>query len=208
MDISPGRIAANLANASRGDDDDHVLDTPGLARAIAEADEIADLARKFFEEMRPLTEVGGLLVDRMALYAVRMKRCSREELVRLAAMNDGEGGLLDLSPEGQFAHRYEQAAVRNFFKARDEFRKEQAAARDLGIAASPRPTSGYRPLASSCAATPPPRTGPEPGPRATEADAPSRREWPVAEAHNPPRSPDHIPEVMSTDRWDIPDADI
>ena len=201
MISSPERIAANRANAakstgprtaegkeaSRANGYKHGLTGNGIVMAEAEAADLAEMTRRFRDEMRPLTEVGGVLVDRMALMAVRLKRCEAEESLRLAAMNDGEGGLIDFSTEGRHAFHYEQAASRAFFKAHAEFRKLQAEARDslppcrvaAPIAATPAPEVTSEPMASSF-----PPTFPD----LSWIDEPAPPTWPT-----PTRTPSKAP---------------
>lgn len=164
MTVSPERIAANKANAqkstgpkteagkeaSRANGTKHGLTGEGIVMAEAEAAEVDEIARRLRSDYRPITEVGGFLLDRMAMFTVRLRRCAVEERVRLAAMNDGEGGLFDPSTEGQRAFRYENAAERNYHKAFKEFQRVEAEARGMEVVAKPTPATVSRPMASSC----------------------------------------------------------
>ena len=174
MIVTPERIAANKANArkstgprtpegkiaSRANGLKHGLTGDGIVLPKGLADDVAAMTRDLRLELRPATQVGSIMVDRMALMAVRLDRCAAEELGRLAAMNDGEGGLIDFSAEGQLAFKYEMAASRAFFKAHAEYRKAEAEARTrvpdpssqpvaVEVVATPEPPPSFVPLASS-----------------------------------------------------------
>ena len=158
MPATEAQIAANRANAalakgpvteqgkarSRMNSLKHGLTGAGVVLPEADAAEVERVARAFQGELKAPGEVGKELARRMALHAVRLRRC---EAVETAALSDRvveaaeaaevpEGAtpeeeakirthaahlaLFDPSPEAIRLRKYEAAAERGFFRAHKE----------------------------------------------------------------------------------------
>jgi hypothetical protein len=169
MSASEARILANQANAarstgprtvegkakSRANAYKHGLTGAGVVVSDHDAAKIEQLTSELKAELLPSTTTGSMLVERMAVLAVRMERSVAQENaaiaenVRLAeadfeapeGMNEaivaklrreaGQIALFDPSKEATLARKYEAAAERGFFRALKELRlveKERKAA--------------------------------------------------------------------------------
>ncbi len=98
MPASEARIQANRQNAqrstgpetepgklaSRGNAYKHGLTGSGVVASEEGSAAVARLSATLHHEMRPATALGAILVDRLAVLAVRLDRCARQESAAIA----------------------------------------------------------------------------------------------------------------------------
>ena len=133
---------------------------PEAERAEVEARVVA-----FESELKPTGELGRTLVRHAATMAVRMERCAALEMEAVAgrvrkaeagfvvpegvdpAQADrlrseaGRRAMLDPSPEATLARKYEASAQRGFFRAIQELRRAERAAKALEVETPKKPES-------------------------------------------------------------------
>jgi hypothetical protein len=167
MPASEARIQANRQNAlsstgpktlegkaiSRGNALKHGLTGAGVALSTEDAAEVQNRFTALQSEMKPSTELGWFLIQRVALLSVRMDRSVLQETAALServrqaeadfvapeGMGEyqadrlraeaGKLALFDPSKEATLARRYEAAAERGLFRALNEFRQVEKEAR-------------------------------------------------------------------------------
>jgi hypothetical protein len=167
MPASEARIQANRQNAlsstgpktlegkavSRGNALKHGLTGAGVALSTEDAAEVQNRFTALQSEMKPSTQLGWFLIQRVALLSVRMDRSVLQETAALServrqaeadfvapeGMGEhqadrlraeaGKIALFDPSKEATLARRYEAAAERGLFRALNEFRQVEKEAR-------------------------------------------------------------------------------
>jgi hypothetical protein len=215
MPASEARILANQQNAklstgprtdegkasSRGNSYKHGLTGDGVVVSNRDAAKIDQMTAAFMAEFRPTDATGRMLVERMAVQAVRMERSVEQECaavsenVRQAEANfeapegldettvaqlrreAGRIALFDPSKEACLARKYEAAAERGFYKALKELRqieKEQKVADPLpDSTATKSPLGSFLPVETSAR---PIETKPAPTVPATPSNPPRKVE--------------------------------
>ncbi len=150
---STGPKTTEGKEASRANGYKHGLTGSGVVMPEAERFEVEGLARALESELKPSGELGRILVRHAATMAVRMERCAALEMEAVAGRvrqaeadfvapegvapaeadrlrsEAGRLAMFDPSKEAMLARKYEESARRGFFRAIQELRRAERAAK-------------------------------------------------------------------------------
>ena len=160
---STGPKTVEGKEASRANGYKHGLTGSGVVMPEAERAEVEALARALESELKPSGELGRILVRHAATMAVRMERCASLEMEAVAGRvrqaeadfvapegvapteadrlrsEAGRVAMFDSSKEAMLARKYEESARRGFFRAIQELRRAERAAKAPEVEAPKKP---------------------------------------------------------------------